>query len=421
MGAASATTTCSGTFGGVPEGGSAVAHAGFGALGASVLVTAGNPQTNEFPAVAGVSQAEFTDSFTIGNAPDSGFLNFVFTVNGTTETVCNPAGAMGDGGYCINNSGTSVSLSTNTGFDQPLPTGGMSLVQPRVPYSSLTASNVVFALITGADCTADSEESCSSGITFLNNVGVGVQVIGLSVLDFDGNPVAGATVTSASGTNYNATTPPVLTSGKACDGLFTGTFTGNITVSVGQNCMFVNGTITENVKEVGGNLELNGVVVNGWVHVNGGVTFSIGPLTTITGDLDIRNVPVGTAQNQVCGSTVSGDLDFKINGSPVEIGSASVSSCGGNVIGGDLDVENNAAANSIYGNTVKDNLLDRNNTAASVVDGNTVGDNLKVDNNAVSTQVFNNSVTNDLQCQNDTSITGGGNTAQQKKGQCSSF
>jgi hypothetical protein len=35
--------------------------------------------------------------------------------------------------------------------------------------------------------------------------------------------------------------------------------------------------------------------------------------------------------------------------------------------------------------------------------------------------VFDNQVANNLQCQNNTSITGSGNTAEQKQGQCASF
>jgi len=46
---------------------------------------------------------------------------------------------------------------------------------------------------------------------------------------------------------------------------------------------------------------------------------------------------------------------------------------------------------------------------------------LQDQNNTAPTQVFNNSVGSILQCQNDTSITGGGNTARLKQGQCATF
>jgi hypothetical protein len=42
--------------------------------------------------------------------------------------------------------------------------------------------------------------------------------------------------------------------------------------------------------------------------------------------------------------------------------------------------------------------------------------------NTAATQVFGNKVSNTLQCQSNTaSITGGGNTAKQKQGQCAAF
>ncbi len=208
-------------------------------------------------------------------------------------------------------------------------------------------------------------------------------------------------------------------SGTACDGIYNGTFNGNITVSSGQTCTFVGGGITGNVRMTGGSLVLSNVSVGGNVQINGGGMFAIGPSTIIRGDLQIQNIPAGSDLNVVCGADVKGNLQFQNNAASVEIGS--YPSCPGNTIGGDLQVQNNTAATQIYNNTVSGNLQNLNSTAATVIDGNTVGGNLQAGNNTVSTQVFNNSVTNNLQCQNDTSITGGGNTAKQKQGQCSSF
>ena len=135
-------------------------------------------------------------------------------------------------------------------------------------------------------------------------------------------------------------------------------------------------------------------------QVNGGGTFSLGSSTTIKGNLQVQNIPAGAAQNQICATSVGGDLQFHNNGTAVQIGS-SAPSCPGNVIGGNLQVQNNTAATVMYGNTVAGNLQDQTNTG--------------------STQVFHNAVTHNLQCQNNTSITGGGNTAAQKQGQCASF
>jgi hypothetical protein len=229
-------------------------------------------------------------------------------------------------------------------------------------------------------------------------------------------------------------------SGTACDGVYYGgTFNGNLTVSIGQNCTFAYGDISGNATLNGGSLVLNGSVlsgnlqsdnggsqlsttggstIHGNVQMNGG-TFYIGASTTIDGNLQIQNGSSGCVLNQICGANVKGNLQFQNNSAGVDIGLSS--SCPGNDIDGNLQVQNNSASTQIYNNTVGGNLQDQNNTAATVIDGNTVKGNMQVENNRVSTQVFSNSVANNLQFQNNTSITGGADTARQKQGQCSSF
>ena len=195
-------------------------------------------------------------------------------------------------------------------------------------------------------------------------------------------------------------TSNVPPSGTACNGTYSGIFQGNITVSAGQNCVFVNGGATGNVVENGGNLGLIQSQVGGNVQVNSG-TFTIGPGSTIGGNLEIQSLPNGSGQNQVCSTTVNGNLTFQSSGTAVLIGSANPASCAGNNVGGNLTVQSNTAATTVAGNTVGGNLTDQNNTAP--------------------TQVFTNMVSANLSCTGDTSITGGGNTAKSKQGQCSTF
>ena len=211
----------------------------------------------------------------------------------------------------------------------------------------------------------------------------------------------------------------VPTSGTACNGIYNGTFNGNITISSGQTCTFVGGQITGNVRVTGGSLVLSNTSVSRNVQINGGGTFAIGPSTIIQGDLQIQNIPVSSGLNVVCGANIKGNLLFQNNGTAAMIGS--FPSCPGNTIGGNLTVQSNSASTQVYNNRVSGNLQNQYNTAATIIDGNTVGRNLLDQNNTFSTQVFNNSVTNNLQCQNDTTITGGGNTASKKQGQCSTF
>jgi hypothetical protein len=226
----------------------------------------------------------------------------------------------------------------------------------------------------------------------------------------------------------------------ACNGAYGGTFNGNLTVASGKNCVFVGGGATGNVTQTGGNLLLSGATIGGNVTIGGASTYSIGPSSNIKGNLQIQSIPKGTATNQVCGSTVVGDLEYQSNGTSVLIGSGSPS-CAGNVIKGNLQVIGNTAATTINGNTVSGNVQVQNNTAAvtvvgntitaslqvqgntgaTTVNGNKVGQSLQDQNNIGATQVFTNVITQALQCQGNTSITGGGNTASSKQGQCSKY
>lgn len=181
------------------------------------------------------------------------------------------------------------------------------------------------------------------------------------------------------GTAYNLSTLPPA--GNQCNGVYSANFAGNINVSSGQSCEFTDGAIIfGNVYETGGNLTLTNATVLGNVEIWGG-TYTLGPSLNIFSKLEIENTPSSTTQNTVCGASIFGSLYFDGNASPVEIGSTS-GSCPGNSIGGDLEVNSNSAA----------------------------------------VQVFNNTIHDDLTCSSNTStITGGGNKATAKTGQCSTF
>jgi hypothetical protein len=80
---------------------------------------------------------------------------------------------------------------------------------------------------------------------------------------------------------------------------------------------------------------------------------------------------------------------------------SSTTACPGNIITSNFSVDYNAGATSIVSNSVGGNLEDLSNTGATLVSGN--------------------QITGSLKCLGDTSITGGGNTAAQKPGQCAAF
>ncbi|MFZ2062417.1 MAG: hypothetical protein WAU82_15510 [Candidatus Binatus sp.] len=163
-------------------------------------------------------------------------------------------------------------------------------------------------------------------------------------------------------------------SGQACNGVYNGTFQGNLKVSAGQNCVFVGGAITGNVQLDGGNLSLTNTSVNGNVQLQSGGSFSIGPSVTIDGNLQAHNLPAGGAGNQVCDSHITGNLQYQNSGTPVEIGSGSPT-CTGNTIGGNVQFHNNNAQGLISNNTINGNLQCQNDTppASGIAGSNTVG------------------------------------------------
>ena len=190
--------------------------------------------------------------------------------------------------------------------------------------------------------------------------------------------------------------PPAST---ACNGTYSGTFVGNLNISSGQTCMFVGGGVTGNITQTGGNLVLSGTTVGGNVHIQAGGSFSIGGFARILGNLQIQNLPSSTIQNQVCGVNVSGNLVFQNSHAAIQIGASTM--CPGNTVGGDLQVGNNTAAVGIVSNTVSGNL--------------------QVQKDSGSTVVSDNHVAKNLQCSGNATISGSGNTAAQKQGQCASF
>jgi Bacterial lectin len=244
----------------------------------------------------------------------------------------------------------------------------------------------------------------------------GVLPAGVSFVDnrngtgtLSGSPSAGGTFpvtfTAQNGVGSPATLPFTLTvvasvpaSGTKCNGVYNGTFKGSLLITSGQSCTFVGGGVTGSVVEAGGNLVLTNAFVDGNLTVTGG-TFSIGPPVTIKGNVAILALPKSAVQARVCGAVIGGGLQVVASATPVLIGATS--GCPGNSVSGDLLVSANLAPTS--------------------VDNNTVGGGLADLANLQPTQVFSNHVKGLLTCTANPSISGGGNTAAKKQGQCAGF
>jgi hypothetical protein len=227
---------------------------------------------------------------------------------------------------------------------------------------------------------------------------------GVTVLDINGVPSVVA-----------------LSSGTTCNGNFDGTFSGNVTISAGQNCTFtpsceITGNVTidggsfnlpctvdGNVTENGGSLILEpGAQVKGNVQISQASTVTLAH-ALIGGNLQIQNLAGGLAQGTVCGVQVNGNLQVQNNASSMEIGGTTQQNCIGNTVGGNLQVQNNTAAVSI--------------------DYNTIAGALHIDNDSATTDVSGNSVGKDLECQNDNSVTyvAPNMVSGQAQGQCAAF
>ncbi|MGC1781930.1 MAG: FG-GAP-like repeat-containing protein [Acidobacteriaceae bacterium] len=189
-----------------------------------------------------------------------------------------------------------------------------------------------------------------------------------------------------------AATQSVPSSGTTCNGTYTGTYHGGITVSAGQSCNFISGgvdgsvtnnggtvtftnaTVDGSVTNNSGSLTLTNATVDGAVAVNGG-TLTIGPGSTIHGSVAISGL---SGPSSICGAAMSGAVTVGPNTIPIMFGDPP--SCAGNTVSGGVTIDGNS-----------------------------------------SVDVFDNHISGALTCTGNTSITGGGNTASSKTGQCATF
>jgi hypothetical protein len=288
---------------------------------------------------------------------------------------------------------TTVDNNSSVGY----PNGGAR----NPPVSSSELAELFYGQI-GQVAGQPIQKTHNSRYTLFSNIGgsywSGTEVAGASYSAWVFADSVGSQLKSTKDSYIEAL---AVRSGQAyqCDTAYNGTFHGNVTVSSGLICI-INATIVGNVQQTGGQIRVVGSVVTGNVQINGDGKFTIGPGAIIKGNLQIQNLAGGLAQNQICDSMVLGDLQFQNNGTAVEIGSA-LPACAGNIVGGNLEVNNNTGSTAISDDIVVGNLQDHNNTAA--------------------TRVFNNFVEHNLECQNNPAISGGGNSAKQKQGQCSAF
>jgi YVTN family beta-propeller protein len=237
----------------------------------------------------------------------------------------------------------------------------------------------------------------------------------VSVIDTASNTVSATIPVGNQPTAFGKFVGPApavqLTSGDHCDGVFTGSFDGNIKVSAGQSCVFVRPceiersvtldggtfklacTVEGNIIQDNGNLILRQQAwVHGTVQISGTSAFTLSPGAAIRGGLHIRNLAAGLPLGTVCGVKVGRNLLIKNNASSVEIGGPNGQTCAGNEITRDLWADNNSDALLIDYNKIGGDLQVNSNSGKTDVSGNTVGDDMQCRGNASVTHVALNTV-----------------------------
>jgi YVTN family beta-propeller protein len=300
-----------------------------------------------------------------------------------------------------------------------------------------TANDTVTAVVNGSICAAAIPVgSFPDGLTvspdgsavYVANEGNGTAAGTVSVIATESNAVTATIGVGLQPVAFGVFISPevmsVPASGTTCNGVYSGTFTGNITVMTRQNCTFIDGgTVIGNVTvQPGGHFSSSGTKVQGNLTITG--MWSQVKNTQVIGDLSITGVSAGTASASVlgntrvgsrqiqkiaaspasptsllCGTTVLGDLTFYNNGNSVQIGPANPLICAGNTITG------NFAAN--------------NNTGTVLIFDNVVGQGMSVFKNTGLLDVVGNAIGSYLFCQyNSMLVMGGMNTAKYTLGQC---
>jgi len=158
--------------------------------------------------------------------------------------------------------------------------------------------------------------------------------VGVRVVQITAQNAVGVTAQQGLTLEVVQVTGPAPTSGTTCNGIYNGTFTGNITVSSGQTCAFYAGGVVGNVTVSGGSFGLSNGKVTGNVLIQGGAAFSVGQGAEVTGNLTVQNLASGSG-NQICGAKVGGNLLVYANATRIQIGSQDIS-CLGNSVGNNL-------------------------------------------------------------------------------------
>ena len=120
-------------------------------------------------------------------------------------------------------------------------------------------------------------------------------------------------------------------------------------------------SVKGNMQCTGGTMTMSNSSMQGNMTVSEGI-HTIGPGSSIAGDLQFQDFPVTAGTNQICGASIMGNLTYQNSGTAAQVGGTG---CAGNIVMGNLQVQNNTAATTMDSNAVGGNVQVQNNTAAS--------------------------------------------------------
>ena len=153
-----------------------------------------------------------------------------------------------------------------------------------------------------------------------------------------------------------------------------------IVTGEGRTCLLLGTTVTGNVVvEPTNALGANGATIAGNVEADGTDLVQLFRGTTVGGDVVIeRSASVSPFVNQICGTIIGGNPKIIDNTISTQIGSGVCIGFlgGGNIVGGNVEVENNTGGVGIASNLIGGNLVCKNNLpaptpgAANAVGGN---------------------------------------------------
>ena len=204
-----------------------------------------------------------------------------------------------------------------------------------------------------------------------------------------------------------------------CEAGLTGVTTDDVVVPVDGACTLTGATVNGNVfVSRGGFFQATNTDIAGNVKAHDALTLFIDTDSTVgrsvrahgTAQVFVFNATVGEIEVehssevvQVCGTTVTDDVEVERSGIDILVGDPEAKECAGNTVGDDVEIERNDAQVEL------------------VVRGNTIGDDLDVNRNGgpVGKFVEDNTGGGALKCfGNQDPFTAAGNVFPQVRGQC---